>query len=269
MEEMLEAHETRLFLGCSLDAAWIDPPHSGRILDAQDRHLTLAFLGNQDRDRMLEKLQSLPKDASNLGFAGWCERLLFLPPRHPHVVATHVRFVNAEGFRNMKASLDGWLKRHGYPVDERPFISHVTLARAPFSIKQWRESFHPFPLLAKGLHLYESLGNSHYKTLWSLPFIEPIEEVEHTADIAFCLRGITLDDLFQHAQLALSWKFPPMLNYFSEDSVASLDELIMKLNAIVSKADADLGCPFKAVSFHGEMVTNAEGVLSWEMIVDV
>lgn len=265
----MEVQETRLFVGCSLDAVWIDPPHSGRILDAQNRHLTLAFLGNQDRALILEKLQSFPKGVTGLGFAGWCERLLFLPPRHPHVVASHVRFVNAEGFSQMRESLGDWLKLHGYPVDERPFISHVTLARAPFSIKQWRESFHPFPLFVKGLHLYESLGNSHYKILWSLPFLDPIEEVDHTADIAFRLKGYTLDHLFQHAQLALAWKFPPMLDYFSEDSVESLDELIMKLNALVSKADADRGCPFKAVSFHGDIETTAEGVLSWEMIVDV
>lgn len=261
--------EARLFFGCALDATWIDPPHSGRILEADQRHLTLAFLGNQDRDRMLKALANDLPNIFSLGFAGWCERLLFLPPRHPHVVASHVRFVNATGFRKMKESLEDWLKQHGYPVDERPYISHVTLARAPFSIEQWRESFHPFPLFVKGLHLYESLGNSHYKTLWSLPFLDPIEEVDHTADIAFRLKGYTLDHLFQHAQLALAWKFPSMLNYFSEDSVESLDELIMKLNALVSKADADRGCPFKAVSFHGDIETIAEGVLSWEMIVDV
>lgn len=269
MSSMMESNEARLFFGCELDAVWSEPPHSGRILDLPNRHLTWAFLGNQERGKILEQLLGYPGDAQRLGFAGWCERLLFLPPRHPHVVASHVRFVDADGFTKAREELNTWLKSHDYPVEERPYISHVTLARAPFSIKQWKASFHPFPLLVKALHLYESLGNSHYKNLWSLPFLLPIEEIEHTADIAFLLRGHTLDHLFQHAQLALTWKFPAMLEYFSEESVESLDELIIKLNGLVSKADAEKGCPFKAVSFHGEINTDAKGILTWEMIVDV
>jgi hypothetical protein len=47
-----------------------------------------------------------------------------------------------------------------------------------------------------------------------------------------------------------------------------IDEIVMQLNEIVSHADAELGCPFKAISYHGNLNKKA-AVWEWEMIVDV
>ncbi len=156
------------------------------------------------------------------------------------------------------------------PVDERALHPHITIARAPFDRNAWEESFSPFPFFIKAIHLYQSLGNLTYESLWSLPLLTPFEEFEHTADIAFLIQGEEMQELHLNAQLALAWKFPPMLPYLFKPAFKnSLNEVIIDLNERVSEADMRIGTPFKAVSFHGEVKKNAQNILQWEMIVDV
>jgi len=38
---------------------------------------------------------------------------------------------------------------------------------------------------------------------------------------------------------------------------------------MVAQADQEIGAPFKAVSFHGNIVKKNNQLLEWEMIVDV
>jgi len=56
-----------------------------------------------------------------------------------------------------------------------------------------------------------------------------------------------------------------MIRYFDFTPISDLNEIVYALNAMIARADSEIGCPFKAVSFHGtENQTN-----EWEMIVDV
>jgi hypothetical protein len=124
-------------------------------------------------------------------------------------------------------------------------------------------------MFINGLHLYESVGNLMYESLWSFPLIAPFEEMEHTADIAFLIRGENLRQLYKNARIALAFRFPKLLNYDTPmEYIADLDDIVIALNSIVTQADAEEGCPYKAVSFHGHLIQNA-GYFSWEMIVDV
>lgn len=260
----------RLFFALEIQAAWMYPLPEGRILKEENRHVTLAFLGNKSLSQMQNDLKNFPLPCPLLGLTGWCDHLLFLPKGMPRVVAGHIDWLDPQAFFHIHQELSSWLIAHGYKIDTRKILSHVTLARAPFNEKKWREAFFPFPLVAKSLNLYESIGNLHYRSMWSLPFTAPIEEIEHTADIAFQIRGKDIQQIFLHAQLALAFKFPSMFHYFSDGSgIQSLDDVIIQLNRNVSRADAERGCPFKAVSFHGKVTTEERGFMLWEMIVDV
>lgn len=120
------------------------------------------------------------------------------------------------------------------------------------------------PFSANTLHLLEDDSST-----WSLHFPPAFEEIDHTADIAFIVRGEELKQLHYHALVALSFYEPQLIPLIPiPRSSADLDTIIMHLNTLISKIDAQSGCSFKAVSFHGSIM-ETQGILEWEMIIDV
>lgn len=226
----------RLFFGMEVFCPWPDEFPSG------DRHLTLAFLG----DTNMPDLHSFPKPPFSIGVAGFFNK----PLKLAHVIAWHVQWLQ-KGIDEYQKELTAWLG-----IKDR-FLPHVTITRN----LDWQHDFQPLPLYVQNINLYESLGHSKYKILWQYPMLAPFEEIEHTADIAFIVRG----NLYLHAQLALAFHYPQMIRYFDFQKIDGFDEIVTALNQILARVDSEIGCPFKAVSFHGEKTPLGE----WEMIVDV
>ncbi len=254
--------EKRMFFGAEVFAPWPHLPPA-RMIAETERHLTLTFLGNTSLPAIKQLLPQFPKPSFIVGPVGWCNRLLFIPEGDPKVAAYYIEWLQGD-IAPLHMELQKWLSL----PDKRAFLPHVTVARSPFDKEAWKESFEEFPIAVRAIHLYESVGHLNYVPLWTYPLTPPFEELEHTADIAFLIRGENLAALFVHAQIALSFKFPEFLRYFSRVLPKSLDALITELNRGISLADQEIGCPFKAVSFHGEILQK-EGLLLWEMIVDV
>ena len=199
------------------------------------------------------------------------DRPVFLPHKDPHTAGWHVKFLEEkEPFLDFQKRLIAWLKEIGFSPKERQgnFLAHVTIARQPFVLEEWKDAFFPLPLYLKNIHLLESLGQSHYEIKWSYPLSAPFESIEHTADVAFLIRGENFDQLYIHAALALAFDFPHLIRYVKPCPVQNLDELIAALNNLVAAVDVKEGCPFKAVSFHSE-ISQTEKIWEWEMIVDV
>ena len=266
-----ESQYKRLFFAFEVQAPWPEQLPKGRLLREQDRHLTFAFLGHTDFSSLQPMLQAIPLPPFKVGLTGKFDKIVFLPKRHPRVVAWHLSldgFDVLPAYRNMFIT---WLQEQGFTPDDRQELTlHVTLCRAPFQFDAWRGAFHPLPCFLKSLHLYESIGQLHYQPVWSHPMLLPFEELDHTADIAFKIRGETVTQLFFHALSALAFKSPEMIKYNQNTGeLATIDEVVIRLNQVVAKADAAVGCPFKAVSFHGEIVQEPDNILTWEMIVDV
>lgn len=242
------------------------------MLDEAHRHMTLAFLGEIPYEKLKKILNEFPKPPFSVGFAGQFDKCLFLPERHPHVAAWHVDYFDEPSpLLAFQKTIVEWLQQHDLNPrnSDRAFLPHVTLCRSPFTPSQWKKVFTNLPMMTKDIHLYESVGNLKYESIWSYPLQAPFEELEHTADIAFLISGSTIKQLHVHSQVALAFKFPPILPFFSRNEVKSIDELIMDINEVVAKADAAIGIPFKAVSFHGEIKENPKNFIQWEMIVDV
>lgn len=263
-------HKHRLFWGLSLDAPWPFSHPEGRLIEENMRHVTLAFLGNIDPEPLMQKLDLMPSPSFKTGPAGKFEKLVFLPEHKPRVVAAKIHWLTyAEEIESFHAELQKWLEPLGFSKDPRPFLPHVTIARAPFDQKEWEEAFEPLPVIVTGITLYETIGNLHYKVVKNIPLTLPIEEFEHTADIAFHLRGRNYRELYIHGALALGFKFPEILTQLREEETCSrLDQVITKLNDMVTQCDMEMGCPFKAVSYHGKE-KEENGILTWEMVVDV
>lgn len=214
----------------------------------------------------------MPLPTFHVGFSGQFDKILFLPQAHPRVVAWQVSWFQKESpLQTYIYVLQEWLKENGFKTGgHKEFLPHVTLCRAPFDYATWKKEFHKLPLMLKSLHLYESLGQLQYKPIWSHLILPPFEELEHTADIAFKIRGETVDQIYWHALTAMAFKMPELLDYAIESpQIDTVDAIIMQLNAIISRADTALGCMFKAVSLHGEIDLQTDGTLEWEMIVDV
>ena len=254
----------RLFFAIEIRAPWPDQLPSGRLIAEENRHLTLAFLGSVDYSVLQPLLTEFPQPPFSLALAGFFDKPLFLSS----VAAWHIHWLEERSaFLQYQKELVAWLKFKGFKLDSREFLSHVTLARTPFVVSEWESSFHRLPLYAKNIQLLESLGSSRYQMLWNLPLLAPFDEIEHTADIGFIVRGTSLMQLCLHAQLALSFHFPPLIPYFNHSVVSHLDDIIRLLNAMIAEVDTEIGCPFKAVSFHGSVSSGT--LLEWEMIVDV
>lgn len=238
----------RLFLGMQVISPWPDEWPHGRLITEANRHLTLVFLGHREKP----DLGAFPQPPFHIGPAGIFDKPLFLS----HVIAWHIDWLeNGELFLSYQNQLAEWLDVKG------EFLSHVTLSREPYDASSWKKSFQKLPVYAKNIILYESIGNLQYQPLWEYPLLAPFDEIEHTADIAFKVRG----NLYLHAQLALAFHFPQLIPYFDKRSLTNLDEIVTSLNRLIAQVDSQIGCPFKAVSFHDTRTNTGE----WEMIVDV
>lgn len=261
----------RVFFAFDTQAPWPETLPSGRLLKAEDRHMTLAFLGEVDESQLLQKLKEFPPPPFQVGLAGFFSACLFLPPLHPNVIAWNIQWLDEDQqLLNYRAYFLEWLKFVGFQTRDtnQNWLCHVTLARKPFVKEQWLDSFYPLPLFISNIHLYESLGHSSYAPLWTFPLVSPFEEIEHTADIAYVIKGENLRQIYQHALIALAFRFPAFLAYNKQKNFDNLDDVIIGLNAVIAEADAHIGCPFKAISFHGQLEQD-HSILKWEMIVDV
>lgn len=267
----METEQKRLFFGLEAHAPWPEQLPQGRVLDEPQRHLTLAFLGNSDYTQLKEALSTFPTPPFKVGFVGKFDQCLFLPPRHPRVVAWHVDFLEQPSVLvQFYETFIHWLQEKGFSPDTRhSFTPHVTLARAPFNERVWKKKFFSLPLYLKDLHLYESKGNLNYESLWSFPLIAPFEEISHTADVAYWVSGENFDQLYRHAQVALAYSFPEILPFLKkQNGISNLDDVIISLNELVAYVDQEISCPFKAVSFHSHLEIR-DNILYWEMIIDV
>ncbi len=260
--------QKRLFFGFEVKAPWPGDLPKGRILKEDQRHITIAFLGETSYEKVMGLINEIPKPSFQIGTVGVFDTHLFLPERHPRVVAWRGNPLGNDFLSPYSDTLTDFFRSNEYSIQKRPFLNHTTIARSPFDQDEWEKSFRFIPYMTGDLHLYESVGNLNYKPIWSYPIPYPFEEFEHVADIAFRIRGEDVKQLYYHAQIALAFECPDLVPYLDRNGdVQSLEEIIMKLNEIVTHGDREVGTPFKAVSYHGDV--KKETFLTWEMIVDV
>ena len=255
----------RFFIAFVVEAPWPNCFPPVRLLEVEERHLTVAFLGKSDRKQVSKSFEALAELPLPLGFSGVFDSLLFLPQHSPRVVAYHAQLANEEEIRQFVVNVHTAMDR----ALPKKWLPHVTIGRSPFEIKKWQEFFSPLPFTVTSIALFESLGSLRYRTLSEISLVPTIEKLEHTADIAYFLRGKSFADLFRHALIALAFADPQFISFLSTGhTFSSIDEIIIELNRCIGKLDAKMGCPFKAVSFH-DTVQERNGFYEWEMIVDV
>lgn len=251
-------------LGFQIEAPWPEEMPKGQIIPENQRYLKIAELPDFS-DLSLKQLNVFaPK--RHLGGVGVFDSSSFFSSDQPQEIDWKV---HSEEFLTFQNRLLEELRTLPLRVETLNYPS-LLICCSPSNPVEWQEAFIPLPFKTKTLHLYEQKGPCDFHSHWSFSFISPFEEKEHTADMAFNVYGENLQEIYRHAFIALAFKMPELLPFFIPlPHIHHLDDIIIALNQSVSAADAAMGCPLKAVSFHGDLVHLDPLTLQWEMIVDV
>ena len=262
----------RLFFAFDVISPWPEKLPEGKIIPPKMRHLTLVFLGETNFSLLKKELKNMPLPKFLIAPTGIFDQCYFLPKRGKNVVAWHMQCLEKEDFiKTYQKDLQKWAEEKELcKKKEKDFFSHVTLCRKPFLPNDWKKAFSPLPFAIKSLHLYESLGHSKYVSLKKWSFLSPFEGIFHTADVSYKIRGDDIFSLHLHAQISLSFYFPPIIQFFTPiKKREKIEDVIIDLNALISITDAKIGCPIKAISLHGQIKKIKDNILEWEMILDV
>ncbi len=217
---------------------------------------------------MQQKLCNLPSFDKKISPCLLADKLIFLPEKKPRVAALTFSHI-PKLIIDYQMRLSQWIKDIGLSIKEQPFFPHVSLIRQPFEEKEMQRWFFPQPVALQSIHLFESIGNLQYEKRATIPLLPPFEEIEHTADLAFIIRGTTMKELYDHAVMALAYQYPPILSCYVSYNPQDLADLIKNLNHLITRLDLNIGSPFKAVCYHGDIHPKDPEILEWRMITDV
>ncbi len=158
-----------------------DNVRNARWVEAENLHLTLAFLGDctpselTELDTELGRIRMEPFDLSISGVGAF-------GGGKPHNL--HALFAPSEPLMRLQAKIDRLIRESGIAIEHRKFRPHVTLARCgggviPAQALEWtqahaRLSYQPFDI--NGFSLYRSdlgTGAPLYTELVQYPFLAP------------------------------------------------------------------------------------------------
>lgn len=103
----------------------VAPRSGGRVMRRETLHVTLAFIGNVDAER-LAQLQEVAARVSSPEFDLELDRLAWW--RHNRIVWAGTAEV-PPALETLAGDLAAGLRRAGFRVEDRPFAVHVTLLR--------------------------------------------------------------------------------------------------------------------------------------------
>lgn len=271
---LMKGFKKKIFFGLKADANWPAFSSKARFIEDKNRHMTLAFLGMQPYNELDFFFKSIPKPPL-VGFSAVAEEILFLPFNKPSTASYSLRFLTGKDrLLDYQKKLSFYLIQKDLIslIDQkRAFLPHVTFARQPFEKDKLKFEFTKFVITLSDLHLYESLGGLSYSPLVTNEIRVPFEEIDHTADIAYLIRGESLEEIALNAKASLMSRELNIETFFnhSKKDFSSIESIILWLNEAIRTQDINEGSPFKAVSHHGKLKKDNKNIFTWEMIVDV
>lgn len=229
----------RLFLAFRIEAPWPQQLAKGRLIAARERHMTLAFLGEQPWPSLRDQLARLPLPPFSTGLVGRFVRSLSLPPGHNRVIAWEAEALEPRKLFLYQHRLMEWLLEEGLLSCEKAalpsWLPHVTLCRAPFDRRGWEELFAPLPFSMSELHLYESLGDLHYGPLWSHLLPRPFLVESQDDQLRIQAVGNSWSQLFAHLATAIQFVYRETnLNHKVEEALSSRGAMVDRLRQLLS-----------------------------------
>ncbi len=246
----------RLFFGMSIGAPWPKDLPEGRMIAPQYRHITLAFLGHVEYEPLKNVLPNLPIPNFSIAPVGLCDEFLFFPKHHPKVVVWQATQLGQNKLAVYQKTLTDFLRAHEYKLDRRVFLPHITIARQPFKLGQWKKCFQALPFYCPSVCLYESVGQLRYEVLWQQRLTPPFKKIMAEDYIEFQIYGENMLEVCLNAQCALAFEYPKHLDLLEMHTIPEdFESLAKKLNAFILKLKKAQALPFNSISVQ----TNAEG----------
>jgi 2'-5' RNA ligase len=258
----------RFFFAMEIEAPWPGEFPKGRLLGVPARHLTLAFLGDVNHSALLEIIGKTPLPPLKTGFVGHFNKTVFLPFKHPRVVAWHADLLNKKQIlTEYQKQFCDWLKSSGFePAGYgRPWLPHVTLCRSRFDFDGWKKAFRPLPFIATKLVLYESKGSLQFEPKWSYELTLPIEKLADSVNTAYVLRGEDMESILLHARVALG--FHDETFYHKIVSNQTLNNQTDLLNYLEKELHKIPGGDLVELKFEGGIIKRKDSLLECKMIV--
>lgn len=174
---MTTAKSLRLFyaLPCPSELAqticsWRDNAAlDGRPVAQANLHLTLAFLGSQP-ETVLDDLRHLGNNLRSDAFVLRLDQLRNIGKGFACLVPTQI----PSPLSQLVEQLHAGLSAHGFALDSRPFLPHLTLSREAPIQPQSKPSIFEWRVERFGLYLSENSANGvHYRELQSWPLLAP------------------------------------------------------------------------------------------------
>ena len=181
----MNKESVRCFLGVPLDVkvnavldqkvnalALLPAARRVRWVDAANRHLTLAFLGEQPLAALFDLQAALQVLCSSFpAFELSSQRISGFPDAKSSIVALEME--PAESLVKLVTAIQSVLAAQGLPVETRGYRPHVTLGRLPRG-QSWKQPSQACELLlvVNKVVLYQSrltTAGAEYSPLWSLP----------------------------------------------------------------------------------------------------
>ena len=145
------------------------PITKGRIMDQESLHLTLAFLGDIPITRVRD-VQAIAASIQQPAFDVRLDQVSYWP--HNRLLWAGCR-QPPPPLMALATTLQSQLRNAGFPLEERPFVPHVTLQRHCQAAHEsslpplcWRADH--FALVASN----PQLGRAHYTTLMEWPLTD-------------------------------------------------------------------------------------------------
>jgi len=173
-------------------------PDDGRKIKSDSRHATCVFLGNIAASSLEDYIRRGLLKIPERGLTGIIDNMLFLPSKKkPRVAAATGLLSNRNNATEIVESLKQQMISIGYRVEKRPWLFHITLARAPFKVHGWSK-IEPIEIFTvDSLNLYESLPNLTYRPLYTQKLSLPWEYGEEdSGGVKFNIRGMCYREIF-------------------------------------------------------------------------
>lgn len=208
-------------------------------------------------------LDYVPHPFFQVGPVALLETCFLLRNRTLENLTLQIRRFGVDLIQPYQKLLHTYFIQEGCQPDRVPLTQSIVCKPVSF-LQKSRTNGEQFPLYLLKLHLYKRCEEERYISIWTRPLLPPFKEVKQGN---FILYGENFQQIFLHAQIALSFKFPAFTPFIDDTyQVRNLHDGGVRLLTLIYKACDVIKMPIKKAIFP-DYGAKEQGLLKWELSV--